>query len=89
VIVALLLLASPLRAEEDDAHRKPTWYAGWSLIVGGGAIALTGTALSTREPQEQSTSGWVLLGAGTAIWIGGAVLLKFTHRHDEKLVVRR
>jgi hypothetical protein len=99
VAVALLaLVARPLAAAEATsiaaaeeppfAQHTRSWYAGWGLIVVGGAASLTGTALTTQTDSDNgmaqpglsapAIAGWVLVSVGTAIWVAGALVLKLT-----------
>jgi len=93
--VALLLwivwLPARARADDESMHRHDAmWYAGWSLIGGGGGATFAGAALTTQPndrdgmPQPglapAATAGWVMVAVGTATWIGGAVLLKLDGR---------
>jgi hypothetical protein len=84
-LAALLLLGSSAARAGDDKPPPPhrhgaAWYSGWSLIGTGGVATLLGTALSTRDDSASSTTGWVLVGVGTATWIGGAVILRLSER---------
>jgi hypothetical protein len=91
-VAALLLLAltasTPARADDDKPpppHRhRWGWYAAWSMIATGGVSTLLGAALSTREDNASSTTGWVLVGVGTATWIGGAVMLRLGDRREQR-----
>jgi hypothetical protein len=74
-------------ADERPPHRHDLrWYSGWALVAGGAAVTLTGVGLTTQPNRldgiEQpglsapAIAGWVMVCAGTATWIGGAVLLR-------------
>ena len=81
ILLAALLTGALARADEP---RPPTWYASWPLIVGGGATTLVGTALAMQDGSSRAThdAGWSLLGVGTAVWIGGSVMLRLSEtRH--------
>jgi hypothetical protein len=84
-----LLSASPAARADDDKplppHRhRPAYYAGWSMIATGGVASLLGAALTTRDDSASSTTGWVLAGAGTLTWIGGALVLRLSERREAR-----
>ncbi|HZS40922.1 MAG TPA: hypothetical protein VFF06_29010 [Polyangia bacterium] len=99
-LVLALSFARPALADEVAttaalAPRGAAWYAGWSLIVAGGATAITGCALTTRADLDasgaqvsglsaQQTAGWVMVGLGTLSWVGGALTLKFGARRAKR-----
>jgi hypothetical protein len=85
VLAALLLFGSAARGEQAPPaiDRPPAWYASWSLILGGGAMTLVGTAFTLRDSPDATFSaknqtGWALVGIGTGTWIGGILLLRFS-----------
>jgi hypothetical protein len=88
-----LWCAAPARADEPPQKLlwgKPApWYAGWSLVVLGGAVQITGIALTTGDvnadpgmpkSNTQQVTGWVLTGVGAATWITGALVFRFADR---------
>jgi hypothetical protein len=89
-LLVLLLLSGLVRAEEPQPERHTAgWYASWSLIVGGGAVTLTGAALAGRdagahELTAANQAGWALAGLGTAVWIAGAVVMKLSDRKPKR-----
>lgn len=79
------LTAAPVAHADEDKPPPPhrhgaIWYAGWSMIGTGGVSTLLGTALTTREDSASSTTGWVLVGVGTAAWVGGALVFRLSER---------
>jgi hypothetical protein len=94
VLATVLFLAAAAHGEEPpppppptsipvSVDRPPSWYARWSLILGGSAMTLVGTALTPLDPPDSPLSaknqtGWALVGIGTATWIGGVLLLRFS-----------
>ncbi len=89
-LVALLAssAARPARADDSEPpaphHHTRIWYGGWSMILGGGAAALVGVALTTRNETAAPATGWALAGVGTATWVAGAVVLKLNERRLQR-----
>jgi hypothetical protein len=92
-LVALLALALARPAFADDGlvlvppqpRRHPSsWYAGWSLVLLGGASTLVGAGLTIRQDQAGSTTGWALAGMGTATWVAGALVLRLGERRQRR-----
>jgi hypothetical protein len=87
-VLLSLLVAQPAFADDDAPppphHHSQQWYAGWSLVMLGGASSLVGVGLTTNTEPGGSTAGWVLAGVGTATWIGGAVVLRLNERRMKR-----
>jgi hypothetical protein len=79
VILSMLLLAGPARADSTSGARMRTAGAaliiiGSAVIVAGGAVALTGLVQGGGGIDSSSSDYWMMVGGGAMVGTGALAL---------------